>query len=100
MRRFKVIRCRMKKMVCDIKDSLDKHGHPFSYKAYREVKAGEDGWYPGAYGHENIKVGDILDIEGHLADKAAANPDFEEVFDIEEKPTVKKKKPGRPKKAA
>jgi len=61
---------------------------------HSEDKAG-DGWSPGAYGHTNIKEGDILDIDGFLADKAANNPDFEEVFEEPvkvEKPVVKKAK--------
>ena len=32
-----------------------------------------------AYGHENIKVGDVLEINGPLADKARRNPMFREV---------------------
>lgn len=33
----------------------------------------------GAYGHDNIKVGDVLEINGPLADKARRNPMFREV---------------------
>jgi len=45
---------------------------------------------PGAYGHEDIKVGDILEINGHLADKARRNPMFEEVKEVSKKKTKKK----------
>jgi len=38
---------------------------------------------PGAYGHENIKVGEEYEINGHLAIKARKNTEyFEEVKDI------------------
>lgn len=33
----------------------------------------------GAYGHENIKVGQVLEINGPLADKARRNPMFKEL---------------------
>ena len=58
-------------------------------------------WYPGAYGHRAIKKGDVLEIGGHLADKAANNPDFEEVFEKKAEKKVEtpvKRKPGRPRK--
>ena len=77
-------------------------GMRYSVPIYYEVKRGEkdphkkDVWTPGAYGHEDIRVGDVIDLDGHLADKAAMNPDFEEVF--EAPPIAKKKKRGRPRK--
>lgn len=43
-----------------------------------------------AYGHEGIAVGDVIELEGTSADKAANNPDFKEL----DAP----KKRGRPKK--
>lgn len=33
----------------------------------------------GAYGHENIEIGQVLEINGSLADKARRNPMFQEV---------------------
>ena len=33
----------------------------------------------GAYGHENIKTGDVIELEGFFAEKARNNPDFAEV---------------------
>lgn len=36
---------------------------------------------PGAYGHEDIHVGDVLEINGQMADKARSNTKFfKEVF--------------------
>ena len=32
-----------------------------------------------AYGHEGLKTGDTIELTGIFAEKAARNPDFEEV---------------------
>lgn len=32
-----------------------------------------------AYGHEGVNTNDTIEIDGHLAQKAANNPDFKEV---------------------
>lgn len=100
MRKFRVLHCPQTRKVFDIKSRRDKDGNKISYKVWREEQAGENGWWPGAYGHEKIKEGDILELEGRRADKAAANPQFEEVFDtpVEIKEPVVKKKRGRPRK--
>ena len=93
MRKFKVLKCKQTRLKSERRTSRDSNGNLTSYMVYSEEKAGE-GWSPGAYGHEGIKEGDILDIDGVLADKAANNPDFEEVFEEPvkaEKPVVKKK---------
>ena len=105
MRKFRVLHCAQKRTVFDIKTRRDDNGNKISYKVYREEQAGENDWWPGAYGHEKIKEGDILELEGRIADKAAANPQFEEVFPKAEKPVeakepVVKKKRGRPRKKA
>ena len=94
MRKFKVLKVVESITRMSIKTGKTKEGTSYSYPVYREVKRGDEGWFPGAYGHENIHVGDVIELIGELADKAAANPDFEEVF---EEP---KRKPGRPKKEA
>ena len=94
MRKFKVLKCKQTKMVEERKSFRNGDGTMSAYVSYREVKAGEDGWYPGAYGVEKIKEGDIIELEGDLADKCANNPHFEEVFE------APKKKVGRPKKVA
>lgn len=100
MRKFKVVNCKQVRLVSEKKKRRDDNGNLVTYTVFSEQKAGDedkngDVWYPGAYGHEKIKVGDILDLEGVRADKAANNPDFEEVFD-----EPAKRKPGRPKKVA
>lgn len=55
---------------------------------------------PGAYGHENIKVDGVYEINGRLAEKARLNTEyFEEVKDIQEsvESVEPEKKPrGRP----
>lgn len=96
MRKFKVIKCKQTRTVSEIKKRRDDNGNLVTYTVYSEQKAGEkdklgDVWYPGAYGHERIKEGDIIELEGYRADKAANNPHFEEVKDA----PVKKKR-GRP----
>lgn len=95
MRKFKVLECKQSRVVGDVKKQTTAEGAVRSYVVYRKEDAGDNGWYPGAYGHERIKVGDILEIEGEMADKAARNPMFEEVFESKVAP---KKKVGRPKK--
>lgn len=104
MRYFEVLEVATKKRVAELVVLRDKDGNPIRRTDYRWVNAGEEGWYPGAYGHEKIKKGDILPIDGPLADKAAKNPAFKEVDDPkkaapkeEEKPLFKKKR-GRPRK--
>lgn len=55
---------------------------------------------PGAYGHENIKVDEVYEINGRLAEKARRNTEyFTEVKEAKVQPIAKaKKKPrGRPK---
>lgn len=97
MRKFKVLKCPQVKIVTEMKRIKTEAG--FANVSFsHEIKAGEKDrrgeiWYPGAYGHRAIKEGDILEIGGHLADKAAANPQFEEVKDA-----PVKRKPGRPRK--
>ncbi len=96
MRKFKVLNCKTEVQVGEIKRYRDNDGNMREIMQYRKVKAGEKGFNPSAYGHEGIKVGDVLEIDGHLADKAANNPDFEEVLDIvvpqEEAPAQNKAK--------
>ena len=36
-----------------------------------------------AYGHENVMRGDVIKLNGHLAEKCANNPDFKEVTGME-----------------
>lgn len=98
MRKFKVLKCKQSRIVYDVKKAKTAEGAVRTYKVYREEQAGENGWWPGAYGYEKIKEGDILELEGHLADKAASNPMFEEVFDKPKVESPPKKKVGRPKK--
>ena len=44
------------------------------FKLIKEVESSV-----GAYGHENIKTGDAIELEGFFAEKAQNNPDFVEV---------------------
>lgn len=104
MRKFKVVKCPQVKQVNEPKSFQTEGGAWVTVKNVREIKAGEKGlngetWYPGAYGHRAIKNGDVLEIGGHLADKAANNPDFEEVFEKKVEEPVKRK-PGRPRKVS
>lgn len=100
LRKFRVVRCPQKKIIYKLKTARDDAGTKYTYKEYKEIKAGEkdhrgEVWEPGAYGHRGIKPGDIIELGGRMADKAAANPDFEEIKEVKEAP---KKKVGRPKK--
>ena len=95
MRKFKVLECKQSKLATRRKTRRDDSDNLVTYNVYYEVQAGEEGWWPGAYGVEKIKEGDVIELQGHFADKAAKNPAFEEVFD---EPV--KRKPGRPKKDA
>ena len=92
MRKFKVLKCVETITRRSKKIAKKPSGETYAYVVYREVNRGDEGWYPGAYGHENIHVGDIIELDGHLADKAARNPDFEEVFEAPKVEVVKKKR--------
>lgn len=99
MRKFKVLNCKTEKIAYKRMSRRDENDNLVWFNQYYTVNAGEQDhkgntWYPGAYGNENIKVGDIIEVEEHLADKAARNPDFEEV--VEEVSAPVKKKRGRP----
>ncbi len=101
MRKFKVLHCKQQMTQRELRHGRTKEGAMYAYEVEHVVKAGEkklngEVWYPGAYGHEKIKAGDILELQGRIADKAAANPQFEEVF--AEPQVTKKKKRGRPRK--
>ena len=92
MRKFRILNCKQERTLKYYKKGRRDDGSVYSFPVFKKIKAGEKDlagnvWYPGAYGHEKIKEGDIIELEGHLADKAATNPDMEEV------------KPGRPKKS-
>lgn len=55
---------------------------------------------PGAYGHERLTVGDIIEIKGRFMEKARANPMFREIRDKEvdaKEPTAKPTYPKTPK---
>ena len=99
MRKFEVLRCKQERTLKYYKKGRRDDGSVYSYAVFKTIKAGEKDlagnvWLPGAYGHEGIKEGDIIELEGHLADKAATNPDLKEI-----KETPVKKKRGRPRKA-
>lgn len=87
MRYFKVLNCPQSKVIQKHVRFKTDSGMA-SRVEYREVQAGEEGWWPGAYGHEKIKEGDVLPLDGRLADKASRNDAFEEV----DKPVKKAKK--------
>lgn len=76
MAKFKVLRCTTEETYIERKHVKNKQGNNvlIEREVTREIS-------PAAYGHENIKVGDVLEITGHLAAKARRNPDFEEVSD-------------------
>lgn len=83
MAHFKVLNTRTSSTVHSRGISRDKSGKTTSFDVVEDVK-----FKPGAYGHEDIKVGDIIELTtDHLISKARNNPDFEEV-----KKPVKKKK--------
>lgn len=97
LRKFKVVNCPQEKTVARQKKAINDAGATYTYTVYSTVKAGEKGqngevWYPNAYGHRAIKEGDIIELGGRMADKAAANPDFEEVKEAPEKKVTKKAK--------
>ena len=101
MRKFRILKCPQEKTISYLKKGRKEDGSVYSYTVYKDLVAGEkdlngEVWYPGAYGHERVKEGDIIELDGHLAMKAAANPDFEEVTNE----TEQKRKPGRPKKVS
>ena len=60
-------------------------GTRYRVPVYYKLKRGEKDhngnvWVPSAYGNENIKVGDTIEVEGkHFIEKARSNPDFKEV---------------------
>lgn len=91
MRKFRVVKCPQTRILKYIKHGKRDDGSVYAYPVFKEIKAGEKDlagnvWYPGAYGVEGIKEGDVIELDGELARKAASNPALEEV------------KPGRPKK--
>lgn len=95
MRKFEVLKCQESIQVGTPKVMKSPEGTNYTIIQWRKVSAGEpknngELWYPNAYGVEKIKVGDVIEINGGLADKAAKNPDFKEIKE--------KRGPGRPKK--
>ena len=81
MRSFEVLRCPQVKIDQKLVSGKREDGSRYGYIQYKEIKAGEkcfngETWYPGAYGVSPVKVGDVIKLNGHLADKAAANPAF------------------------
>ena len=113
-RKFKVLSLKEKIQRVRFITKKSEDGANVRIPMYYEVERGEPDphrknavWLPSAYGHEDISVGDILEIEREdWANKAASNPQFEEVFDEPKEPEVpappvaKKKKRGRPPKKA
>ena len=91
MRKFKVLKCKTTVKQPERRTGRDSDGNVYSYVVYCE-KGEKEGFFPGAYGVEKIKVGQIIELNAHLAEKAANNPDFEEVFLVEAPKKVSKKK--------
>lgn len=97
MRSFEVLECPQVMTESRVKKVMDESGVVNSYTEYHVVKAGEkrwsgERWYPGAYGVTPIKVGDVIKLNGHFADKAANNPAFKEVEAVVKKKVSKKAK--------
>ena len=65
---FEVLDIDMEKTILKREQFRDSEGNNHTREVYETVKI-----TPGAYGHENIKKGDVLEINGYLAKKAAAN---------------------------
>ena len=77
MASFEVLNVRTESEVSYREISRDKSGKTLSYDVVETKK-----FKPGAYGHKNIKVGDVIEIKSDfLAGKARKNPDFSEVVD-------------------
>lgn len=81
---FEVLKTHTEKTVVRRRQRKDKDGN-VSVVEYIETLAIK----PGAYGHENIEVGQVLEINGPLADKAARNREY---FKAVDKPKPAKKK--------
>ena len=71
---FEVVRTDKEKTVLVKKTVRDEHGN--NVVVQDEV---DKTFQANAYGHEDINVGDVLEINGHLAEKARRNPYFKEV---------------------
>ena len=65
---FEVLDIDTEKTILKREQFRDSEGNNQTREVYATVKITS-----GAYGHENIKKGDVLEISGHLAKKAAAN---------------------------
>lgn len=101
MRKFKVLKCTQTREIRDLRKVKTGDGVYRTVTFTRTIEAGEEGWWPGAYGHEKIKEGDILELDDYFAEKAEKNTEyFQEVFDEPKLESPPKKKVGRPKKAA
>lgn len=74
MPKFQVIKTDKEKTVLIKKTVKDESGN--NVVVQEEV---DKTFQANAYGHEDINVGDVLEINGHLARKAKANPWFKEV---------------------
>ena len=67
---FEVLKVDTEKTIIRREQFRDSEGNNQTREVYETKQL-----TPGAYGHENIKKGDVLELKGHLAAKAAANKD-------------------------
>lgn len=65
---FQVLKIDTEKTVMKREQFIDSEKNNQTREVYETIQL-----TPGAYGHENIKEGDVLEINGRLAEKAAAN---------------------------
>ena len=68
---FEVLDIDTEKTILKREQFRDKEGNNQTREVYETIQL-----TPGAYGHENIKKGDVLEISGYLAKKAAANKQY------------------------
>lgn len=83
---FEVLKTHTEKTVVRRRQVKDKDGN-VSVVEYIESLA----FSPAAYGHEDISVGQVLEINGPLAEKAKRNREYFKEVDKPEKKTRKKK---------
>ena len=106
MAKFEVIKLDRDKTITKIVNGKDADGNKISVLEYEDVTI-----KVGAYGYEDIHVGDVLELSGHLAEKARRNTEyFREVRDekpkdvqVQKEESVEVEKPkrrGRPPKSA
>ncbi len=83
---FEVLKTHTEKTVIRRKQRKDRDGNVSVVEFIESVAIS-----PGAYGHENISVGQVLEINGPLAAKASNNREYFKQVEEPEKKTRKKR---------